>query len=307
MAGLKSRLKKIFLRHNSSGSVLGAGRLNIIDSDSVVSTVAEDGTDEEIDITIKACGLQAIGNSSIEIGFPDNTQLISLFPEEEGQLTPDSYEFRHYQFTVPSNITASGFRAIDQRVIGCSTGGATIYTNSSSTVLTFDGYSFGTNTYEGMRPYYSPGLTADNHNFYFSIMMEWALKIGYLDPGVSSFVGGLRGSTPITIRPEFVFNAALPYTYEYQRFDCTGITATIGTTTIHQSVLPADHTFVPTFSVDEEFVPQTSPTAEDGTPLSIVLEADMTGAVTPDTAQFTYQLFPLAFGSTGNWLPVPVS
>mgnify|MGYP001582946220 FL=1 len=48
-----ARLKRLFLRLNSTGTVYGAGRLNLIPVNATLAA-AEDSTNEEIDVTITA-------------------------------------------------------------------------------------------------------------------------------------------------------------------------------------------------------------------------------------------------------------
>lgn len=55
------RLKRIFARKNSAGSVYGAGRLNLIDGNGVAVDLADDSSAEELDLTFRrgACTVTA--------------------------------------------------------------------------------------------------------------------------------------------------------------------------------------------------------------------------------------------------------
>jgi hypothetical protein len=61
------RLKRIFVRQNSAGSVLAAGRLNLIDGNGVAAVVADDSANEELDVTLK------LGAVTVEAHTADDT------------------------------------------------------------------------------------------------------------------------------------------------------------------------------------------------------------------------------------------
>lgn len=92
-----ARLKRLFLRINSTGTVYGGGRLNVIPVNATVSA-AEDTTNEEIDVTVTA------GIHTIEA----HTAADTLTAAESGSLHTNAGATGSVALTLPT--AAAGLR-----------------------------------------------------------------------------------------------------------------------------------------------------------------------------------------------------
>ncbi len=110
-----ARLKKLFLRLNSTGTVYGGGRLNLIPVRCTI-TAAEDTTNEEVDVTISA------GIHTIET----HTTADTLTAAESGSLHTNGGASGSVALTLPTAAAGLRFsfavRAAQALVVTANTG-----------------------------------------------------------------------------------------------------------------------------------------------------------------------------------------